>query len=245
MQLKAETSAGTTHAAYENALLEYSGLNEQACESFQFNLTPGNSPMKFKQDSELYSHQQPRIVVPQLSHHAGATATAPRIPNGANGRLCSCHRAGRALDCCTAGQQVVGSALTKEEEFSDDDLGVNPAAAGLTVRASAFSCQLLVSSNAVLTTCRACLYQVGVLKQMRKQTRKTTRLVSGGSTRIKFPRWPLNSVCERIFWLTAARTYTLDREQSLMLLNKPGGVATEEELNEIDPSLLTPEETKK
>ena len=121
MQLKAETSAGTTHAAYENALLEYSGLNEQACESFQFNLTPGNSPMKFKQDSELYSHQQPRIVVPQLSHHAGATATAPRIPNGANGRLCSCHRAGRALDCCTAGQQVVGSALTKEEEFSDDE----------------------------------------------------------------------------------------------------------------------------
>ena len=43
----------------------------------------------------------------------------------------------------------------------------------------------------------------------------------------------------------SARGYTLNREQSLLLLHKHGGVATEDELNEIDPSVLSPEETKK
>jgi hypothetical protein len=41
------------------------------------------------------------------------------------------------------------------------------------------------------------------------------------------------------------RTYTLGREAAVALLNTPGGVTTEAELNEINPSLLTPEEAKK
>jgi len=39
--------------------------------------------------------------------------------------------------------------------------------------------------------------------------------------------------------------YRLSREEAIALLNKAGGVTTEAELNEIDPSYLTAEETKK
>jgi hypothetical protein len=35
----------------------------QACETFQFNLTPGNSPMKLRQHCDMYAQQAPRAVL--------------------------------------------------------------------------------------------------------------------------------------------------------------------------------------
>ena len=45
--------------------------------------------------------------------------------------------------------------------------------------------------------------------------------------------------------LCSGPKHSFNREQSIQLLNKAGGVATEDELNQINPEFLSPEEVKK
>jgi hypothetical protein len=187
--MKSETTVGT-HAAYEDALLEYSGLNEQDHESFQFNLTPGHSPMKFKADPQPVDQyaQQPQGHGAQQQLVGGQSLAADSSLPVAAGP-------GEQPHLQPAGQQ--GHA-----EFS---------VAGFQQNAA----QPLASMP----------------------IQPTDAPQKGG-------RSPADDEDDGMD-NGVPRTYTLGREDAVALLNTPGGVTTEDELNEIDPGLLTPEETKK
>ena len=183
--MKSDTAVGS-HAAYEDALLEYSGLNEQEQEAFQFGLT-GNSPMKFKVDPQLVDRfvQQPQDDASQQLVDRGHLPSTDKSMSIATG----------------PGEHPVGQ--QPHSEFSV--AGFQPNAA-----------QPLAS--------------------MPSQAAQPAAH-KGGRTQMDED--------EDDDEVDVNRVYTLGREAAVALLNTPGGVTTEAELNEINPSLLTPEETKK
>jgi hypothetical protein len=186
--IKSDTNVGS-HAAYEDALLEYSGLNEQEQESFQFSLT-GSSPMKFKMDPHPVDRfaQQPQDHAAQQLVDRGQSLSADTSMPIVTGEH-------------PPGQQAHG-------EFSVNGFQQNTPAP-------------LAAMPSHAATAPAPAPQKGGKAQ------------------------PMDDYDDDDDEDNVQRTYTLGREAAVALLNTPGGVSTEAELNEIDPSLLTPEETKK
>lgn len=196
--LKSAETAGGTHAAYEDALLEYSGLNEQEHESFQFNLTPGGSPMKFRQ-----AEQPP--PTDQFAQHPQEQAAPHQLAVG-----------GQPL---AAANSALPAAAGPAE--TTQPLNLQPAAQQAHVDFSG----------------------VGGFQQHAAQPLSSMPVKQASHTGARSPN--VDDDDDDMMDNGVPRTYTLGRDDAVALLNMPGGVTTEEELNEIDPALLTPEETKK
>jgi hypothetical protein len=96
--------------------------------------------MKFKQDAEIYTQEtSSRVAIPPAGIVGGLGIPSPAAsaPAGMMDVLeCGSDTAAKSLVVLRcAGEQLVGGAVIKDEEdeYSDEDLGVNPAAA-ITVR---------------------------------------------------------------------------------------------------------------
>ena len=152
-----------SHSAYEDALLQYSGLNEEEGDAFNYNLTPGNSPMKFK--------QEPMLPFASKMSAGGANASAKHgVKHGVDmeANLAATGRGAGAAGARARGKKAATRLVEDDDDDDDDDDDL-----------------------------------------------------------------PLR------------KSYKLTREEAIALLNKDGGVASEDELNEIDPGYLTAEEIKK
>ena len=214
----AGAAAGGTHAAYEDALLEYSGLNEDAG---GFNLTPGNSPMKFKAEPQPDPYAQVPLheqMQPMSLSEPGVPASQPPSQPGAGAF-------GAAADGMHGFPPSAAQAPGQMHAHGAMPPAQPPvqAAAGAGAGAGAgggFAAQQAGASAGV----GASAQWMGAAPAAAKAEPD-----SGPDS----------------FGTAEPPNYRLSREEAIALLNKAGGVTTEAELNEIDPSYLTAEETKK